>query len=85
MSCCGKARALAAAAAGAGASQSPASFPPSEPLSVIVFELVGRGPATVTGPVSGRRYRFRESGDRVRVDPRDRPALAARADLRWIR
>jgi hypothetical protein len=85
MSCCGKARAIAAAAAGGGARPASVSPPASTPFSVIVFELVGRGPATVVGPVSGTRYRFTGPGDRVRVDPRDRPGLAARAELRWVR
>jgi len=83
MSCCGKARAIAAAAVGSRPGD--ASAAPAPPLSVVMFELVGRGPATVVGPVSGRRYRFMGPGDRVRVDPRDRPALAARGDLRRVR
>lgn len=83
MSCCGKARAIAAAAVDAGPGRASSVAVP--PLSVVMFELVGRGPATVVGPVSGRRYRFVGPGDRVRVDPRDRPALAARGDLRWVR
>jgi hypothetical protein len=58
---------------------------PAAPLSVLAFELVGRGPVHIVGPVSGRRYHWRRTGDTVRVDPRDRPALAVRTDLRWIR
>jgi hypothetical protein len=54
-------------------------------MSVVAFELIGRGPVAIVGPVSGRRYRFSRIGDRVQVDPRDRKALAAKPELRWIR
>jgi hypothetical protein len=50
----------------------------------MVFEYVGRTGLTVAGPVSGRRYRFEETGARVAVDPRDRPALAAVPMLRQV-
>lgn len=83
MSCCGKARALAASAVDARPGRRASGLDP--PVMVVMFELVGRGPATVVGPVSGRRYRFAGPGDRVRIDPRDRPALAARAELRRVR
>lgn len=54
--------------------------------SVIVFEYIGTAlPATVPGPVSGRRYRFLNPGDRQAVDPRDRPGMAAMPMLRWVR
>lgn len=41
-----------------------------------VFEYVGRTGLTVTGPVSGARYRFDRPGERVAVDARDRAALS---------
>jgi hypothetical protein len=50
-----------------------------------MFELVGRAPAQIVGPVSARRYHFGRTGDRVQVDPRDRTGLMTRGDLRWIR
>lgn len=89
--CCGKNRAAARAAViAAGASTSPTgerrvAASDSGRLSVIMFELV-RGNATmVRGPASGRVYRFERIGDRVQVDPRDRPALLSHAELRWVR
>jgi hypothetical protein len=53
--------------------------------SVIVFEYIGSGAAAIRGPVSGQSYRFTRPGDRVRVDPRDRPGLSAMRTLRWVR
>ncbi len=41
-----------------------------------MFEYVGRTGLTVTGPVSGGRYRFERPGVRLAVDSRDRDALA---------
>jgi hypothetical protein len=37
------------------------------------FEHIGKTGLTVTGAVTGRRYRFDQPGSRVTVDPRDRP------------
>jgi hypothetical protein len=44
------------------------------------------GPTSTTaiGTVSGRRYTFRYTGAVVRVDPRDKPALAKVPHLRQI-
>jgi hypothetical protein len=50
-----------------------------------MFEYVGDGEASIRGPVSGQVYRFRQEGDRVRVDPRDRPGLVGVRTLRWVR
>ena len=51
---------------------------------VVQFEYTGRTGLTVIGAVSGRRYRFDESGARVIVDPRDRPSLARVPKLRQV-
>jgi hypothetical protein len=89
--CCGKNRAAAQAAATSGATDRrfasrPSVAPlPSTATSEIVFEFVGTGAASVRGPVSGRIYRFSTPGERLRVDLRDRPALAAMPALRWVR
>jgi hypothetical protein len=89
--CCGKNRAAAQAAATSGAAdRRAASYPAPAPLpstatSEIVFEFVGHAATNVRGPVSGRVYRFSAPGDRLRVDPRDRPGLAAMPALRWVR
>jgi len=89
--CCGKNRAAAQAAATSGAGDrrtssrpAPAALP-STATSEIVFEFVGHGAASVRGPVSGRVYRFSAPGDRLRIDLRDRPGLAAMPALRWVR
>ncbi len=89
--CCGKNRAAARSAViAAGAATSPAGqhrLAPSDTgrLSVIMFELVRGSATSVRGPASGRVYRFERIGDRVQVDPRDRPALLSHAQLRWVR
>jgi hypothetical protein len=54
-------------------------------MTEIMFEYAGRDAASITGPVSGRVYRFAGPGDRVRVDARDRPGLASMSVLRWVR
>jgi hypothetical protein len=40
-----------------------------------VFRYTGRNQSTVTGPVSGRYYRFAAPGSTVEADPRDAPWL----------
>jgi hypothetical protein len=55
------------------------------PTSVIMFEFVGAGEASIRGPVSGQLYRWSRPGERVRVDARDRPGLASVHTLRWVR
>jgi hypothetical protein len=84
MSCCGKNRALAAAYA-TRKGPTRAAEPLATTTSDVMFEYVGRGEATVHGPTTGRAYRFGGNGDRLRVDPRDRPGLAAMALLRQVR
>ncbi len=86
--CCGRNREAARAAVMAGANRSAMSAPAPNPVSstsVIMFEYVGNGEASIRGPVSGQVYRFRQAGDRVRVDPRDRPGLVGVRTLRWVR
>lgn len=84
MSCCGKNRALAAAHA-APKRAARAAEPLGTASSEVMFEYVGRGAATVRGPSTGLAYRFGGNGHRLRVDPRDRPGLAAMALLRQVR
>ena len=57
----------------------------SGPVPVVCFEYVGNSALTVLGPVTGRRYRFDRPGDRVLVDLRDTPSVAAVPHLREIR
>ena len=50
----------------------------------VEFEYVGLGILKALGPSTGRRYCFGGPGARVAVDVRDRPTLAAVANLREI-
>jgi len=88
--CCGRNRAAARAVALAGASppsvlHASATAPRADATTPIVFEYVGEGAHAVRGPVSGASYRFGGRGDRLRVDPRDRPGLLGMPSLRWVR
>jgi hypothetical protein len=86
--CCGRNREAARAAIMAGGSRRAATASaatPAPPTSVIMFEFVGSGELTIRGPVSAQVYRFRQPGDRVTVDPRDRPGLLGLRMLRWVR
>jgi hypothetical protein len=65
------------------ASASRATIPPRTPATT-VYEYVGRTRLVVTGPVTGRQYRFERSGARLAIDPRDRTAVAAVPNLRPI-
>ena len=51
----------------------------------MTFEYIGLSGLTVTGPVTGRRYRFDRPGTRVEVDRRDRASIAAIPLLRPVR
>jgi hypothetical protein len=50
---------------------------PRQHSTVAYFQYSGKTAITVTGPVSGMRYRFPSPGSRLPVDIRDRAALAA--------
>lgn len=87
--CCGSKRAAARAAAIGNQAAQPARALPA-PLqnatSEIMFEYSGnRAVEMIVGPATRRTYRFDGPGSRVRVDPRDRPGLAAMPTLRWVR
>jgi hypothetical protein len=62
--CCGRTRAISAGPR----LQAPIGRGP-------VFVYVGRTALTITGPASRAVYRFAAPGARLRVDPRDAPAL----------
>lgn len=55
-----------------------------ELITAAVFEYVGRTALTVTGPATGMTYRFAVPGARLKIDPRDRLALAKVAVLRRV-
>lgn len=81
MSCCGNGRRQWGPAA--TIRPTPAESPIARRLSV-AFEYTGQATLNVVGPVSGRRYRFEGPGDRIVVDPRDRPGLARVPRLREV-
>ena len=90
--CCGKnrsaARAAAIASVGAGSVRPAQSSHPGAARpqgTVVIFEYIGNGTASIRGEVSGQIYRFARPGDRLRVDPRDRGGLMRSPQLRWIR
>jgi len=53
----------------------------AEPGAPVVFEYVGQTGLTVTGPMTGHRYRFAGPGAKVPVDSRDAASLAAVPNL----
>jgi hypothetical protein len=65
-----------------GRTNAPAT--PVQRRTVVCFEYVGGTGLTVTGGVSGQRYRFDAPGARVVVDPRDRPSMALVPVLRQV-
>lgn len=80
--CCGKSRANFRPATFASPAVGPASVEPGGRFKGMAFEYTGRTGLTVTGPVTGRTYRFDRPGAVVEVDPRDRPSIAAIPVLR---
>jgi hypothetical protein len=56
----------------------------TNPQAAPTFEYIGRTGLTVFGPISGVPYRFDGPGSRIRVDPRDRPAMTAIPVLKFV-
>lgn len=81
MSCCGNrysgqhARSIASGAP---------SYAPVGASSDPVFEYVGASSLTITGPLSGRTYRFEGRGSRLPVNRHDAPSLLYIPNLRSI-
>jgi hypothetical protein len=61
-----------------------APLPPPSPAAKVKFEYAGPTGLTVTGPVTGVRYRFDGPGSLVDVDVRDRILLASIRQLRQL-
>lgn len=87
--CCGRDRAQQGAT-----SRPPAPNPATRPAVPVVREnpsarvayvYAGNTGMTVTGPVSGKQYRFDQPGARVEVDARDRVLLASVRQLRQVK
>jgi hypothetical protein len=53
-------------------------------FTTVHFEYDGEAPLTLVSPDTGRRYHFERKGDRVDIDLRDRPWLAAQPNLRQL-
>jgi hypothetical protein len=81
MGCCGRSRQALGAILGPPPPAGPGAMPRR---TSIEFEYVGATALTVTGPASGRRYRFESPGARLVVDSRDRPGLARVPKLRQL-
>jgi hypothetical protein len=80
MPCCGQMRAQASAGGRAFETRGP------RPVSqVALYEYTGATGMTVTGPVSGKRYRFAEASAKVQIDARDVASLAGLPNLRRLR
>jgi len=78
--CCGRNNGqLRSGLAGAQPARPAVSTRPAVPLQSagMTFEYTGRTRLVVTGPATGRQYRFDGPGVRLQVDPRDRAAVAA--------
>jgi hypothetical protein len=88
MSCCGRQISNFAPPANVHRSASPHASgfpaPPQARQSHVYFEYAGQTGLTVTGPVSGRRYRFDGPGARVPVEPVDKPAMERVPHLRRV-
>jgi hypothetical protein len=83
MSCCGKQREQFLATRQVSLRVNDKQRQPSPQLA-IRFEYVGTTGLTVTGPLTGKRYRFDGYGSRVLIDPRDVPSMATVPHLRRV-
>ncbi|MEO8657806.1 MAG: hypothetical protein ABI693_05010 [Bryobacteraceae bacterium] len=77
MGCCGQRRAAVAL-------RTPGPTGPLTPGVPAWFEYIGHTGLTVTGPATGRTYRFESPGATVEVHPRDRAAVYAIPVLRQV-
>ena len=80
MGCCGQRRAMAGT--GGRASESPPHKGTSS--SVAVYEYIGSTAMTVTGSISGLKYRFKHPGAKVQVDRRDISSIVGLPNLRRV-
>ena len=74
MSCCGRNRS-APTVAHSDYSQPAMQAGPNAPASTIDFEYKGQTALQVTGPVTGRSYRFDKPGARIAVSRHDAASL----------
>ena len=80
MACCGQRRAVAA-----GSGQAVEAGRPRRQISrAALYEYTGATGMTVSGAVSGMRYRFAAPGSKVQIDSRDVSSLAGLPNLRRL-
>jgi hypothetical protein len=88
MPCCGRQSSIVAPPASPQRAAFPQgnghAAPPQARQTYVFFEYAGQTGLTVTGPVSGRRYRFDGPGARVPVEPVDKPAMERVPHLRRV-
>ena len=89
MSCCGQQRLRLGEK---NSKQEPAGFSPTapwaqrtSPVSIVYFEYFGKTALTVTGPVTGKKYRFPQPGSKLAVDAADALSVATIPVLRQTR
>jgi len=85
MSCCNdkRARAVTTTAVAARTTQQEQLYLRHRPNAAsVAFEYVGETSLTVSGPVTGARYRFPAPGSRLDVDARDAAYVGAVPSLR---
>ena len=89
MSCCGQKRqslrGMDSSQRIPGPPRIEARTPRPQQPGIIYFEYVGKTGLTVTGPITGNRYRFPEPGAKIAVDSNDAPSLAVVPNLRQTR
>ena len=76
MACCGQRRSMV----GTGKSADAARTRPGSTFTL--YEYVGTTAMTVTGSISGLKYRFERPGAKVQVDRRDLLSMAGLPNLR---
>jgi hypothetical protein len=80
MACCGQRRAqVAGTGRGVGSARVI-----QRPSKIALYEYTGATGMTVTGPVSGAKYRFAQPGAKVQIDPRDLSSMTGLPNLRRI-
>ena len=83
-SCCGEKRSQWSIPAGARSGDGEGHRPRIDTSTPAPFEYTGKTALTVTGPYSGKTYRFISQGARLEIDGRDALALSGIPVLKRI-
>lgn len=84
MSCCGQRQFVAHSTSPArGAQHAPTGHTAATPTDP-VFEYIGATALVVTGPITGRPYRFTHRGARLAVSRHDAPSVMHVPNLRHV-